>query len=279
VFMMRNNVLQTATFRINCDDAARVYINGKLLNNSNELSGTLKTSAFKSANFKQLTAYFYNRIFTYDVKSFLIAGALNTIIIEVASEPVARGHAYVCARLDADFVKNTIAIKPTVVKKPIEKIVVVQKKDSEKPIEVAPKPIEKPVVAETNVFKSSHDLDIDRLKIGDIFELGNIYFKADDAQLNSAAQNTLSELAVFLKANNSVKIEIGGHTNLMPTNEYAYKLSSDRAQSVANYLKQNGVLQSQLTFKGYGRSKPKLMEKTSDANQKNQRVEVTILAK
>jgi outer membrane protein OmpA-like peptidoglycan-associated protein len=292
VFMMRNNVLETARFKINCDDAARVYINGKLLTSGKELTGILKTSTSKSVEFRQLTAYFYDHIFSYDVKSFLIAGALNTIIIEVASEPVARGHAYVCARLDADFVKNTIAIKPTVnepikpikktptvVKKPIEKIVAAPKKDIEKPMEAAPKPIEKPVVAESNVFKSSHDLDINRLKIGDIFELGNIYFKADDAQLNSTSQNTLSELAVFLKANNSVKIEIGGHTNLIPTNEYAYKLSSNRAQSVVNYLKQSGVAHNQLTFKGYGRSKPKLMEKTSDANQKNQRVEVTILAK
>ncbi len=32
-------------------------------------------------------------------------------------------------------------------------------------------------------------------------------------------------------------------------------------------------------FKGYGKTKPKLMDKTVEANQKNQRVEMKILAK
>ena len=127
--------------------------------------------------------------------------------------------------------------------------------------------------------KTDANLDANKIKVGDVFELKNIYFKADDYQLNSASQENLLALAAFLTENKAVKIEIGGHTNLIPTSEYALKLSSDRAQAVVDFLKQNNVSKSQLSFKGYGKTKPKLTDKTAEANQKNQRVEMKILAK
>jgi outer membrane protein OmpA-like peptidoglycan-associated protein len=299
VFMLRNNLMSNASIKINCDDIARIYINGQLIGEK-DLNRSLNLTWRTSTNFKQLSADFYNRIFTYDIKSFLIAGALNTIIIEAASKPVSNGHAYISAKLDVDFIENTIALKPVikptikpekkpiiVVKKPIEKVAITKPKKeiiktdpSVKPVENQPIIESKPIIeAESNVFKTSTDVNINKLKIGDIFELGNIYFKADNYELNSESQATLLELAVFLKANNSIKIEIGGHTNLLPTHEYADKLSSDRAKSVVDFLKKNGIPQGRLTFKGYGKNKPKLMEKTTEANQKNQRVEVKILAK
>ncbi len=288
VFMLRNNLINTASIKINCDDAARVYVNGQLLG-TGAFSGTLKTKFWQSITLKNLSAYFYNRTFQYDVKPFLKAGALNTILIEAVSEPIENGHAYVSARLDVDFVQNTVAIqnpvnqpiKPIIKpKKKVEKEIVLPKKEAPQTPPPTVKPIEnepqKPIVAET---QTTVDLDANKIKIGDVFELKNIYFKADDYQLNGTSQAALLELAVFLKGNKAVKIEIGGHTNLIPTNEYALKLSSDRAQAVVDFLKQNNVAPNQLTFKGYGKTKPKLMDKTTEANQKNQRVEVKILAK
>jgi outer membrane protein OmpA-like peptidoglycan-associated protein len=306
VFMLRNNVINQALLQINCDDLARIYVNGQLINGKN-LSRTLETSWVESADFKQLSADFYDKIYTYDIKPYLTAGALNTVIVEAASKPVSHGHAYICAKLDVDFIQNTIALKPEIKptikpetkpkiapKKPVEKVVAAPKKEPKettsridgtsssviKPIEneliVQQKPMEAP---ESNVFKTSNDLKADKLKVGDIFELGNIFFKADDAALNGEAQATLLELATFLKANSNFKMEIGGHTNLIPTSEYAYDLSSKRAKSVMVFLMQNGIGTEKLTFKGYGKSKPKLSEKTAEANQKNQRVEVKILAK
>ncbi len=288
VFMLRNNLVNKATFKINCDDAARVYVNGQLVG-TDQFNGTLKTEFWQSITLKNLSAYFYNRTFQYDVKPFLKAGALNTIIIEAVSEPVQNGHAYVSARLDVDFIQNTIAIQPPVnqsvrpvikPKKQVEKVIASPKKEAQQTPPPTVKPVEnepqKPVIAET---RTSADLDANKIKVGDVFELKNIYFKADDYQLNSTSQAALLELAAFLKGNKAVKIEIGGHTNMIPTNEYALKLSSDRAQAVVNFLKQNNIAHNQLTFKGYGKTKPKLMDKTVEANEKNQRVEVKILAK
>jgi outer membrane protein OmpA-like peptidoglycan-associated protein len=301
-FILSNKAMQNASIKINCDDAARVYINGQII--GGKLDGKLNINSYKSFKFRQLSAYFYNRIFTYDIKPNLIAGGVNTIIVEVASESISNGHAYICARLDVDFIENTIAyhppiqpvIKPTI--KPEKKPKVVVKKPVEKPTIVAPKkeeekkepPIQvienqpvndlKPVeLMEPTVFKTSNDVNVNKLKIGDVFELGNIYFKADDYRLSDESQTTLLELSAFLKANKSIKIEIGGHTNLIATNEYATKLSSERAKFVTDFLIKNGVLSYNLSFKGYGKSKPKMNGKTADANLKNQRVEVKILGK
>ncbi len=303
VFMLRNNLINSAKFDINCDDAARVYVNGQLISENN-LSGKLSQGWTSSINLKQLTAYYYNRTYSYDVKPFLKAGELNTLLIEVVSEPITNGHAYVSAQLKVDFIQNTIAflsenkpvIKPTIkpekkpeiaIKKPIEKVKILPKKEIEKINPTPAQPIvnqevikEKPSQeTDINIFKNSTDINTNKLKIGDIFELGNIYFKADNSELNSTSQATLLELATFLKLNKTIKIEIGGHTNLLPTNEYAVKLSSERAKSVMEFLKENGVNSDNLQFKGYGKNKPKVMEKTTEANQKNQRVEVKILAK
>ncbi|MDZ7876715.1 MAG: OmpA family protein, partial [Saprospiraceae bacterium] len=301
VFMLRNNVMSQASIKINCDDVARIYVNGQFIG-SNELSRSLSLWSSKK-DFKQLSADFYNKIYTYDIKPYLKAGALNTVIIEAASKPLSNSHAYVCAKLEVDFIENTIALKsdikpnkPTLKpeKKPVvtpkkttEKMVVTPKKEVKVALPSVIKPIENEQIgqqkvveiSELNVFKTSNDLKADKLKVGDVFELGNIFFKADDAALNREAQATLLELVTFLKANNGFKIEIGGHTNLIPTNEYAYDLSTKRAKSVIVFLMQNGIAAEKLTYRGYGKSKPKLGEKTVEANQKNQRVEVKILAK
>jgi outer membrane protein OmpA-like peptidoglycan-associated protein len=298
VFMLRNNLMSAAILKVNCDDAARVYINGQLI--AKDLNKELNTSTFNSSIFKQLSAYFYDQIYTYDIKSFLKAGALNTILIEVASEPHQNGHAYLSARMDIDFIEKTIGLiaenkvvneqkKPIIKaeKKPIivpKKTIKIPEKVEEKTPLAIIKPIDNQLVtptekSEINVFRNSNDINVSKLKIGDVFELGNIYFKTDDAHLNDDSKTTLLELATLLKANNTMKIEIGGHTNLVAEGAYAKSLSSERAKSVREFLVINGVFSENLTFKGYGKSQPKIAEKTTEANRRNQRVEVKILAK
>jgi outer membrane protein OmpA-like peptidoglycan-associated protein len=299
VFMMRNNLINVATLRVNCDDAARVYINGQLV--AKDLNRELSTGTFNATNFKQLSAFHYEQIYAYDIKSFLKAGALNTILIEVASEPYNNGHAYANARLDVDFIEKTIALiadNKAIVDQPKKPVIKVEKKPvivPKKPIKTLEKSEEKPPLAiikpidnqlvtpseksEPIVFKNSNDINVSKLKIGDVFELGNIYFKTDDAHLNDDSQTTLIELSALLKANNTMKIEIGGHTNLIAESGYAKSLSSERAKSVKDFLILQGALSENLKYKGYGKSQPKIDEKNAEANRRNQRVEVKILAK
>jgi len=78
--------------------------------------------------------------------------------------------------------------------------------------------------------------------------------------------------------NDDVIIEIGGHTNGVPNDEYCDRLSSSRAKSVAEYLVNKGVNPTKVQFKGYGKKKPIADNKTKYGRDKNQRVEIKILS-
>lgn len=73
-------------------------------------------------------------------------------------------------------------------------------------------------------------------------------------------------------------VEIGGHTNSIPPHEYCDRLSTARAQNVAEYLREKGILVEQVQFKGYGKRVPIASNETAAGRLKNQRVELKIIS-
>lgn len=113
---------------------------------------------------------------------------------------------------------------------------------------------------------------------GQIIRLDELYFKADKSDLDKSSYKVLDEVYLFMTRNRDVKIEIGGHTNGVPSKEYCDKLSKSRAKEVADYLIRKGIDRSRVTYKGYGKSKPIASDKTLAGRKKNQRVEIKILS-
>jgi len=74
-----------------------------------------------------------------------------------------------------------------------------------------------------------------------------------------------------------VVIEIGGHTNNLPADDFCDKLSGDRAKSVAEFLYEKGIKEVRIAHKGYGKRKPIASNKSKSGRKKNQRVEIKIL--
>jgi outer membrane protein OmpA-like peptidoglycan-associated protein len=56
------------------------------------------------------------------------------------------------------------------------------------------------------------------------------------------------------------------------------KLSTDRARAVVTYLKAKGVKEEQLTFKGFGNTKPIASNESAEGRAMNRRVEFEILS-
>lgn len=137
-----------------------------------------------------------------------------------------------------------------------------------KPLVIKPKP-QDPVVM-LGETKAS-------LKVGSIFAIEKISFKANSAELEDESEDALQEIVGFLKENQNVIVEIGGHSSRMATSYYANDLSNNRAKSVVSYLKAYNIGFNRLLHKGYGKSRPVCKEDTQDCNKKNQRVEVKIL--
>lgn len=115
------------------------------------------------------------------------------------------------------------------------------------------------------------------VKAGEVIPLDNIFFAANETILEEASFAELNRVAAFLKANQSVKIEIGGHTNNQCSESYCIELSKNRAKAVADYLKKQGVTRGQVLFEGYGSKKPIDTNSTEEGRKRNQRVEFTIL--
>ncbi|MEQ8705248.1 MAG: OmpA family protein [Phaeodactylibacter sp.] len=112
---------------------------------------------------------------------------------------------------------------------------------------------------------------------GKVITLDKLYFPADSSSISNDSRKVLNEVFEFLKTNKDVAIEIGGHTNDLPPDDYCLRLSKARAKSVAEYLINKGIDSKRLEYKGYGKTKPIASNKTTYGRRRNQRVEITIL--
>ena len=87
----------------------------------------------------------------------------------------------------------------------------------------------------------------------------------------------LDRLFTILKNNPEMKIEIGGHTDDVGSDEYNLNLSRERANAVITYLVGKGTTADRLTAKGYGESKPEVPNTNDENRATNRRVEFRIL--
>lgn len=116
------------------------------------------------------------------------------------------------------------------------------------------------------------------LKKGSVIRLDKVYFDADKYVIRSESVPALMEVYNFLTDNPDVVLEIGGHTNNRPTDDFAQTLSTSRAKSVADWLISKGIAADRVQFKGYGKKYPIETNATVEGRKRNQRVEIKILS-
>lgn len=126
--------------------------------------------------------------------------------------------------------------------------------------------------------KVLHELQKDRMKEGQTIEIKNLYFKADSSSITKSSYDVLDDIYSFLMSNDKIIVEIGGHSNNVPSDSYCNMISTARAKSVAEYLINKGVSPEKVQFKGYGKKKPIADNRTMAGRLKNQRVELKILS-
>ncbi|MBW8685807.1 OmpA family protein [Chitinophaga rhizophila] len=105
-----------------------------------------------------------------------------------------------------------------------------------------------------------------------------VLFGFDKSDLTSQAQQNIKELATILNKYPDTYVRVEGHTDTTGTDAYNMGLSERRANSVATYLKSQGVASNRVQTYWYGARQP-LVPNNSDANKaKNRRVEFSIFA-
>jgi outer membrane protein OmpA-like peptidoglycan-associated protein len=105
-----------------------------------------------------------------------------------------------------------------------------------------------------------------------------ILFDVDKAALKPRSREELAKLASILNKYEDTNILLEGHTDNTGSDEHNLDLSRQRAQSVSNYLAEQGVNPTRFTIMGYGESQPIADNDTGEGRELNRRVEVAIYA-
>jgi len=104
----------------------------------------------------------------------------------------------------------------------------------------------------------------------------SVTFGFDSAELTADARSALNEVANVLTQYTDTRVNIAGHTDSTGDASYNQRLSERRAQSVGNYLSQNGVSSMRLNTMGYGANQPVASNATEQGRAQNRRVEITL---
>ena len=106
---------------------------------------------------------------------------------------------------------------------------------------------------------------------------GEVTFATDSAQIRPEFYPTLNDVAATLQRYPRSYIDVVGHTDSTGSEQYNQRLSEQRAQSVANYLRSRGVEPARIAAYGMGESQPIATNATAQGRQQNRRVEVRII--
>ncbi len=119
---------------------------------------------------------------------------------------------------------------------------------------------------------------VKKLEKEEVIVLRGINFASGQAVIPPAEYPILDQVVQVLKANEKVRVEIGGHTDSVGGDAYNQGLSERRAQSVMNYLIQRGIAASRLEARGYGEYQPVASNTTRDGRSQNRRIEFKVLS-
>lgn len=105
-----------------------------------------------------------------------------------------------------------------------------------------------------------------------------LLYDFDSDVVKSDARTNLRELALSLDKYPGSDVIIIGHTDAVGADDYNQRLSEQRAQAAAAYLRTQGVAASRIGTRGLGEYEPIASNETEAGRASNRRVEVAIFA-
>jgi outer membrane protein OmpA-like peptidoglycan-associated protein len=126
-------------------------------------------------------------------------------------------------------------------------------------------------------------IDLQPVQVGSIATISNLYFVGDEATLLKSSDFELAKILRFMQLNKDIKIEIAGHVNApgvepnkLPKDEF--DLSTNRANTIRNFLIDHQFSENKITAKGYGNALMRYPEPISERQEElNRRVEIKVL--
>jgi outer membrane protein OmpA-like peptidoglycan-associated protein len=126
--------------------------------------------------------------------------------------------------------------------------------------------------------RSVADTTVRVVEEGVAISLNNIQFMPDDTELTEPERMKIMRIAVILNRYPGRKILVGGHTAQAGTAEGRLRISTQRAQAVADFLIfLDSRRPEDIIVRGYGSERPLGAGGTAEGQALNRRVEITIM--
>jgi len=141
-----------------------------------------------------------------------------------------------------------------------------------------PKPIEEPVGAGVGAASAATSSSVGAASAAtaaaqiEKVVLSGVSFEMGSSKLRPEATAPLKTVAEAMKANPTLQVEIGGHTDAIGGAAKNQRLSQRRANSVKAFLAGEGVEATRLTAVGYGETQPLASNNTPEGRATNRRV-------
>ena len=117
-------------------------------------------------------------------------------------------------------------------------------------------------------------LEVDEVEL---IKLENLLFASGRAIINQSSFTELNELAAWMKENETVVVQLEGHTDFRGNASAQKLLSQARVEAVKEYLVDQKVKKTRILTKAFGGTQPLSREDTPEARALNRRVEVRVI--
>jgi outer membrane protein OmpA-like peptidoglycan-associated protein len=111
---------------------------------------------------------------------------------------------------------------------------------------------------------------------GLIVNMSDVLFDTGSYTLKPGAREKLAKVSGILLAHPGLTMQIEGHTDSVGGDAYNVHLSEQRANSVRDFLGEQGVAQASITAQGFGKAEPVATNDTPEGRQRNRRVEIVV---
>ncbi len=119
---------------------------------------------------------------------------------------------------------------------------------------------------------------LEPLRIGQIMAFDNILFEQSEAILLPGSYPVIDKLVDLLTSQQSLVIQLEGHTDFRGPDKANRKLSNQRVKVIRDYLINKGIDRKRVKTKAFGGNQPLSTDDTPEARRLNRRVEIRILA-
>jgi outer membrane protein OmpA-like peptidoglycan-associated protein len=111
---------------------------------------------------------------------------------------------------------------------------------------------------------------------GLIVNMSDVLFDTGSYTLKPGAREKLAKISGIVLAHPGLSLQIEGHTDSVGGDDFNQQLSERRADSVRDFLAENGVPASAITARGFGKTQPVASNDTVEGRQRNRRVELVV---